>query len=53
MRWRREQTTFLTRDQLVEIVWLLFADQISRLHVEPVDAVVDGPDRKETDESVR
>jgi hypothetical protein len=47
MRWRREQTTFLSRDQLVEIVWLLFADQISRLHVEPVDAVVDGMTIKE------
>ena len=52
MRWRREQTTFLSRDQLVEVVWLLFADQISRLQVEPVDAVVDGTNREETDESV-
>jgi hypothetical protein len=45
--WRREQITFLSRDQLVEIVWLLFADQISRLSVEPVEAVVDGMTIKE------
>jgi hypothetical protein len=43
----REQTTFLSRDQIVETVWLVFADQISRLQTEPVEAVVDGMSIKE------
>ena len=47
LKFRGEQTTFLSRDQLVEVVWVLFADQISRLQVEPVEAVVDGMTIKE------